>query len=157
MRLAPHQTPWVAPRMADEAQPLSALAEPMRAHLRAHRLDACLVLVGGDHGYWREDRLGLRDGAWLRSIDSHRGRGGSEWTWLADAPHPAFEHLVRDLDRWRTDPGPDPDGLCRPLPGVPGGLLVYMTRDDLVPGLYVAPQPLTERFEAAAWLRDPQL
>ena len=118
--LAPHQRPWLHDvfQGAGGGTLEDALIEIGRA--RATWLKRVIALVGGDHGYWREERLieGL-DGSLVLEIDSHRGARPYEEALPAELCG-AYERLiavVRDLEtRWpgqggvKKEPGASPRG-----------------------------------------------
>jgi len=96
MWMSAHQRPWT----------LGAIVAADHASLKASLRDRIVdggyrrgwLVVGGDHGYWREERLCLRaDGEWVLVIDGHRGVPGDP----KPPPHPeripAFEERIREL------------------------------------------------------------
>ena len=106
--LGPHQTPWFHELFCGAASDAPTdLSDAIRAigAPRAMWLKRCVALVGGDHGFWREERLieGL-DGSLVLEIDSHRGRAPHQEPLPAEMSK-EYERLVTFLrDARRTWP-----------------------------------------------------
>jgi hypothetical protein len=136
--LGPHQTPWFhelfcGPASGDAStnlgEAIAAIGAPRAVWLRR-----CVALVGGDNGFWREERLieGL-DGSVVLEIDSHRGRGPHQEPLPAELSKD-YERLVaflRDVKRtW-----PITGGLHREPNGRPkGGEMVVVVDAAIAEG-----------------------
>lgn len=77
VKLASHQTPWLIDALElDGHDWKSALAKVVAREASARHLRALVIVAGGDHGYWREERV-YEDatGSFWWEHDTHRGPG----------------------------------------------------------------------------------
>jgi hypothetical protein len=89
MWIREHQRPWTLGAIvaADSVHLKSSLI----ARLVASHYRRCWLVVGGDHGYWREERLCLRrGGTWSFVVDSHTG--------TAEPRNPTQPELIPELE-----------------------------------------------------------
>ncbi len=96
--MSAHQRPWTLGAIvaADHVALKSALADKVAAG--GYRRS--WLVVGGDHGYWREERLSLReDGAWEMLIDGPSKSPGGQGARAPANPEriPIFEARVREV------------------------------------------------------------
>jgi hypothetical protein len=89
MWIREHQRPWTLGSIV--AADAISLKSSLIARLVASSYRRCWLVVGGDHGYWREERLCLRrGGTWSFVIDSHLGP--------AEPRSPAMPELIPELE-----------------------------------------------------------
>lgn len=79
INLAPHQTPWLVEALEilenEEGQDWkSVFARALARQAKAHGLRSVVIIAGGDHGYWREERTceDTNGSCWWEQ-DTHRG------------------------------------------------------------------------------------
>ena len=89
MWMREHQRPWTLGAIV--AADAVSLKRALLDRLRADHYRRAWLVVGGDHGWWREERLCLRrGGSWSFVVDSHRGR--------AEPRCPARPELIPELE-----------------------------------------------------------
>ena len=89
MWIREHQRPWTLGSIV--AADAVSLKSSLIARLCASSYRRCWLVVGGDRGYWREERLCLRrGGTWSFVIDSHHGP--------AEPRTPAHPELIPQLE-----------------------------------------------------------
>jgi hypothetical protein len=89
MWMREHQRPWTLGAIV--AADAIDLKHTLLDRIAAQRYRRAWLVVGGDRGYWREERLCLRRGGdWAFLIDSYRG--------VAEPRIPAHPELIPELE-----------------------------------------------------------
>lgn len=92
MWMREHQRPWTLGSIV--AADTLALKQSLAAKIGGRGYRRGWLVVGGDHGYWREERLCLRrGGAWSIVVDSHRSAT------VAEPRTPAHPELIPELEQ----------------------------------------------------------
>jgi hypothetical protein len=90
MWMREHQRPWTLGAIV--AADANDLKRTLLDRLETDRYRRAWLVVGGDRGYWREERLCLRrGGTWAFVVDSHRGP--------AEPRNPAHPELIPELEQ----------------------------------------------------------
>jgi len=97
MWMSAHQRPWTLGAIvaADHA----ALKEALAKRIVEGGYTRGWLVVGGDHGYWREERLCRRadDGTWVFVIDGHHGVPGAPQPPAHPERIQVFEERIHEL------------------------------------------------------------
>lgn len=89
-----HQRPWTLGAIV--AADAVDLKRTLLERLAGDRYRRAWLVVGGDRGYWREERLCLRrGGTWAFIVDSHRA--------AAEPRNPAHPELIPELEQMVRD------------------------------------------------------
>jgi hypothetical protein len=89
MWIREHQRPWTLGAIV--AADAAALKRSLMSRLAAEGYGRAWLVVGGERGYWREERLcRRRDGSWCRVVDTRRG--------VVEVRSPVRPHAIVELD-----------------------------------------------------------